>query len=324
MPDKQILIYLSDTARMIFAAKGDGLMLTGIHLTFIGGDARQIEVIKKCSELDATISLIGFNQLQSEYSGATKVLDPADAMKKTDALILPIVGIGDDGRVECLFSDNKTMLTAKHVQLMPKHAVIYTGMANERLLEMANEANIKLVQLLERDDVAIYNAIPTVEGALMMAIQHTDITIHDAHIMVLGFGRVGMSLARVLHGLGAHVKVGARRPEHMARIYEMGMRPFHISNLKNEAQDTDIIYNTIPLQVVNADVIVKLPFHALIIDLASKPGGTDFRFAEKRGIKALLAPGLPGIVAPKTAGKILANVITQLIMEDKTNSEATS
>ena len=39
-----------------------------------------------------------------------------------------------------------------------------------------------------------------------------------------------------------------------------------------------------------------MPAHTLVIDLASKPGGTDFRYAEKR-VKALLAPGLPGIVA---------------------------
>jgi dipicolinate synthase subunit A len=56
-----------------------------------------------------------------------------------------------------------------------------------------------------------------------------------------------------------------------------------------------------------------MPVHTLIIDLASKPGGTDFRYAEKRGIKALLAPSLPGIVAPKTAGQILANALGLLI-----------
>lgn len=56
--------------------------------------------------------------------------------------------------------------------------------------------------------------------------------------------------------------------------------------------------------------------HTLVIDLASKPGGTDFRYAEKRGVKALLAPGLPGIVAPKTAGQILANVLSQLLIAD--------
>ena len=59
-----------------------------------------------------------------------------------------------------------------------------------------------------------------------------------------------------------------------------------------------------------------MPVHTLVIDLASKPGGTDFRFAEKRGIKALLAPSLPGIVAPKTAGKILGNALSELIKED--------
>ncbi|MCX8046818.1 MAG: dipicolinate synthase subunit A, partial [Anoxybacillus gonensis] len=58
------------------------------------------------------------------------------------------------------------------------------------------------------------------------------------------------------------------------------------------------------------------PAHTLIIDLASKPGGTDFRYAEKRGIQALLAPGLPGIVAPKTAGQIVANVLAQLLSAD--------
>ncbi|MCT9846916.1 hypothetical protein N7563_22945, partial [Leclercia adecarboxylata ATCC 23216 = NBRC 102595] len=57
------------------------------------------------------------------------------------------------------------------------------------------------------------------------------------------------------------------------------------------------------------------PTHALIIDLASKPGGTDFRYAEKRGIKAILAPGLPGIVAPKTAGQIVANVLVNLLKD---------
>ena len=65
----------------------------------------------------------------------------------------------------------------------------------------------------------------------------------------------------------------------------------------------------------------KCPHHTLIIDLASKPGGTDFRYAEKRGIKAILTPGLPGIVAPKTAGQILANVLAELLHEDLVNKE---
>ena len=35
----------------------------------------------------------------------------------------------------------------------------------------------------------------------MMAIQHTDFTIHGSNIMVLGLGRVGMSVARTFQHL---------------------------------------------------------------------------------------------------------------------------
>jgi dipicolinate synthase subunit A len=296
-------------------------MLTGVHVAFIGGDARQIEVIKKCSELDATISLIGFNQLQSEFTGASKESLSPEILQDVDALILPIVGTSEEGAVESIFSDQKILLDLELMMHLPENCVIYTGMANSYLKKIATDSNVKLVQLLDRDDVAIYNSIPTIEGAIMMAIQNTDITIHGSNVVILGLGRVGMSLARTMHCLGAHVRVGARKPEHMARIYEMGLVPFHVDELKSHVDDCDTLYNTIPIQLVTAKVIANMPSHALIIDLASKPGGTDFRFAEKRGIKALLAPGLPGIVAPKSAGRILANVVTQLIMDQKTNNQ---
>lgn len=299
-------------------------MLTGIHVAFIGGDARQIEVIKKCSELDATISLIGFNQLQSEFPGASKEPLSLEILRDVDALILPIVGTNDEGEVESIFSDQPILLRSEHIQALPKHCVIYTGMSKPYLQRLAEEHSMPLVQLLNRDDVAIYNSIPTVEGAIMMAIQHTNITLHSSNIVVLGLGRVGMSLARALHALGARVRVGARNPADLARGYEMGLESFHIDELRSKVSDCDMLFNTIPKLIVTSQVIANMPAHVFILDLASKPGGIDFRFAERRGIKALLVPGLPGIVAPKTAGMIIANVVTQLIMKQQADQEETS
>ncbi len=164
--------------------------------------------------------------------------------------------------------------------------------------------------------MAIYNSIPTAEGALMMAIQHTDFTIHGADCMVLGMGRTGFTMARALQGLGAKVKVGVRRAEDAARAVEMGWKPFMTRDLANETKGVDLIFNTIPSMIITAQILSKLPLSTVIIDLASAPGGCDFRYAEKRGITAMLAPGLPGIVAPKTAGTIIANTLVQLLMED--------
>ncbi|WP_121609214.1 dipicolinic acid synthetase subunit A [Mesobacillus foraminis] len=294
-------------------------MLTGMQIAVIGGDARQLEIIRKLTERDAKLSLIGFEQLDHAFTGATKEkIDELD-FSVQDALILPVPGTNLTGQVETIFSSEKVILTEDMLKKLPSHAVIYSGISNKYLDEITKKANRRLVQLFERDDVAIYNSIPTVEGTIMMVIQHTDFTIHGSKIAVLGLGRVGVTVARTFHALGAKVMVGARKSEHLARITEMGHTPFHLNDIETAVKDIDICINTIPHPIVTAAVISKMPAHTLIIDLASKPGGTDFRYAEKRGIKALLAPGLPGIVAPKTAGQILAKVLIKLLSEDMRN-----
>ncbi|MFD2443572.1 dipicolinic acid synthetase subunit A [Bacillus sp. CGMCC 1.16607] len=291
-------------------------MLTGMQIAVIGGDARQLEIIRKLTELDAKLSLVGFEQLDHAFTGAIKEKMNEVDFKEMDAIILPVPGTDLDGHVETIFSNEKVMLTEDILSKTPANCTIYTGISNSYLSGITSKTKRTLIKLFERDDVAIYNSIPTVEGTIMMAIQHTDFTIHSSKVTVLGLGRVGMSVARTFHALGAHIKVGARKSEHLARITEMALEPFHLDNLESEVRDVDILINTIPHMIVNAKVISKMPSHTLIIDLASKPGGTDFRYAEKRGIKALLAPGLPGIVAPKTAGQILANVLSQLLHDD--------
>ncbi|WP_078380852.1 dipicolinic acid synthetase subunit A [Sutcliffiella halmapala] len=290
-------------------------MLTGMHIAVIGGDARQLEVIRKLIELDAKLSLVGFDQLDHGFTGASKEqIDEVD-FSTVSAIILPVPGTNLEGQVDTIFSNEKIILTEELVKQTPAHCTIYSGITNGYLDQLVLSTNRKLVQLFERDDVAIYNAIPTVEGTIMMVIQHTDITIHNSKIAVLGLGRVGMSVARTFSVLGANVRVGARKSEHIARIFEMGLTPFLLKDLSTSVSDVDVVINTIPHLIVTSDVISKMPAHTLIIDLASKPGGTDFRYAEKRGIKALLAPGLPGIVAPKTAGQIVANVLSQLLKD---------
>jgi dipicolinate synthase subunit A len=296
-------------------------MLTGMQIAVIGGDARQLEIIRQLTEHDAKLSLIGFEQLDHAFTGATKEKINEIDFSVQDALILPVRGTDAKGQVDTIFSSEKVFLTKEMLEKLPQHAIIFTGISNSYLDEITKEADRRLIKLFERDDVAIYNSIPTVEGTIMMVIQHTDFTIHGSNVAVLGLGRVGVTVARTFQALGAKVKVGARKSEHIARITEMGLTAFHLNDLESNVKDTDICINTIPTSIVTASVISKMPTHTLIIDLASKPGGTDFRYAEKRGIKALLAPSLPGIVAPKTAGQILANVLIKLLREDMKKRE---
>lgn len=288
-------------------------MLTGLQVAVIGGDARQLEVIKKLSEMDARVILIGFDQLGISFPGTFKEdIDDFDP-KNMDAIILPVSGTSEDGKIQSIFTSKDVYLSENFISKTEPGTIIYSGIGTNYLDRLAEKTKRKLVNLFDRDDVAIYNSIPTVEGVLLLTIQNTDFTIHGSNVVILGLGRCGLSLARVFQAIGAKVKVGVRKTEHMARITEMGIVPFHLDQLDKEVRDVDVCINTVPHLVITSNVIAQMPLHTTIIDIASKPGGTDFKYAERRGINAILAPGLPGIVAPKSAGIIIANVLTQLL-----------
>ncbi|PNB77242.1 dipicolinate synthase subunit A, partial [Pseudomonas sp. FW305-BF6] len=147
-------------------------MLTGLHIAVLGGDARQLEVIRKLTELDAKVTLIGFEQLDSGFTSASKELIADASFEDLDAILLPVPGTNIEGVVDTIFSNEKVVLTKEILDSTPEHCTIYSGISNSYLDSIIAASNRKLVKLFERDDVAIYNSIPTVEGTIMMVIQH--------------------------------------------------------------------------------------------------------------------------------------------------------
>lgn len=296
-------------------------MLTGVRIVVLGGDARQLEVIHKCAELDATISVVGFDKLERPIEGIEHQPLEDGVFASADVLVLPVVSCDEQGKVSATFSDLPLVLKREHVSALPEHCIVFTGMAKPYLRELCRENGLRLMEVLDRDEIALYNSIPTAEGAVAMAIRETDFTIHGSKSIVLGLGRTGFTMARTLQGLGADVRVGVRREEDVARAAVMGWKPFLTTDLAAQTGEVDLLFNTIPTMIITAQILSRMPQKAVIIDLASAPGGCDFRFAEKRGIKALLAPGLPGIVAPKTAGGIIADALIRLLLEEQNARE---
>ncbi|MFC4768843.1 dipicolinate synthase subunit DpsA [Effusibacillus consociatus] len=290
-------------------------MLTGIKMAFLGGDARIIEVIQHALDLDASVYLIGFDDLELKMADAVKTNLSLEVLQDLDAVIMPVTGMSDDWTIGSKYSARPIVLTDDHFSALPKKCKIFTGIARSVLSETSRRHGLCLIKLMELDEVAILNSIPSAEGAIQMAMENTDFTIHGSNVAVLGFGRCGMTLTRMCAGIGAKVKAGARKEADIARIIEMGFDAFNISNIGTALQQADIVFNTIPAPVLTSEVLARMKKSCVIIDIASSPGGTDFRFAEKRGIKALLAPSLPGIVAPKTAGQIIAKTICRLVLD---------
>lgn len=159
------------------------------------------------------------------------------------------------------------------------------------------------------------NAIPTAEGAIEIAISETPVTIHGSKCLVLGYGKIGKILTKDLYGMGAITYAAARKYADLAMIEGHGYEPLQMSTLKGRINEFDIIFNTVPALILDDEVLSKVQKDALIIDLASKPGGVDFEAAKKYGLRVIWALSLPGKVAPITSGAIIKDTIMNIINE---------
>src|SRR5690606_15669718 len=98
----------------------------------------------------------------------------------------------------------------------------------------------------ELDEVAILNSIPTAEGAIARAMAELDVTLHGSRAVVLGFGRCAATLARMLAGIGARVRVVARDRAQLARAFEMGFETGRLDELPLWVRDAAVVFNTVP------------------------------------------------------------------------------
>jgi|SRR5699024_10450024 len=294
-------------------------MLHDFNILIIGGDNRYVEVMKGLAQEGATVYIVGFETFTEDVDAIHTNLKDVN-FSKLDALLLPVSGTNNEGKIKLApFSKQELQLTEEKIKQTPEHCTIYTGISNDFLDTIARRTKRALVPLFARDDMAILNSIPTAEGTLALAMEKTDTMIHGSNVLVLGFGRVGITVANLFASVGAQVGVSARKAADLARIKEMGLKPIHFNEIEQEAAKHDILINTIPSLIVDKTVLSSVPTSSLIIDLASAPGGVDFKVAEEKGIKAIHALGLPGKVAPKSAGKIIADVLIKLLKEDNTS-----
>ena len=92
-----------------------------------------------------------------------------------------------------------------------------------------------------------------------------------------------------------------------------GLRSVAIGRLGQLAPAFDTVVNTVPAQVLSAEVLARLRPGSLIVDLASRPGGTDFEAARRLGHRAIHALSLPAACAPETAGEAVAQTVCEMI-----------
>ena len=194
-------------------------------------------------------------------------------------------------------------------------AVALGGRLSVQAKTIAQKAGVELVDYFARPELTVYNAIPTAEGCIGILLAERTRTLWGTNLLLLGFGPVGQALGARLAALGVNVTVCARRAEQRALAESLGLRGAELARLAALAPAFDTVVNTIPAPVLTEPVLAALRPGSLIVDLASKPGGTDFAAAQRLGCKAIHALSLPAACAPDTAGEAVARTVLTILRE---------
>ena len=193
--------------------------------------------------------------------------------------------------------------------------ILIAGSISPEVYEMANDEYIEIIDIMKREELAVLNTIATAEGAIEIAIANTNKILHGSNVLILGFGRIGKVLARKLAGLAVRVTCAARKDEDLAWIKAYGHMATNINSIGSNLGDFDIIMNTVPHMILTEERLKYVKQDALLIDLASNPGGIDKKAAKDRNLKLVWALALPGKVAPTTTAEFIKDTIYNILKE---------
>lgn len=278
-------------------------------IAVIGGDTRQAYLANMLA-LDGYCVITAALEKLEEVSASCFIGSVGEAIASADILILPMPVSKDGVTLIAPYSYNTVYLND-----------IWASADRTRLIlggkiHCPPQSKLHIMDYADREELAVRNAVPTAEAALEIAIRETDITLFGSTCAVIGYGRIGKVLSRLLSGFGARVIATARKRGDLAWIEAEGFTARRTADLHEYIGEADVIFNTVPDNVITRREIVACKRSALIIDLASAPGRTDFAAAEQNGIKAISALSLPGKTAPVSAARIVKDTVTAIFREE--------
>ena len=275
----------------------------------IGGDLRNVELAKILKEDGKTVYTYGMN------IDSTEKLETI--LEDVEVVVGSIPFSRDSLSVNSTFVESKILI--KELLEKMKGKILIAGNISEDVKKLAKSYNIQMIDVMKSEKLAVLNTIATAEGTIELMIANTDTIIFDSNVLILGFGRVAKTLANRLKGLVKSITCASRENDELAWIEVYGYEKFDLNDFvkcqesKKYLKNYNVIINTIPSMILDAEKLQYVNKEVLLIDLASNPGGIDKEETKKQGLKLIHALGLPGKVAPKSSARFIKNIIYEVI-----------
>lgn len=282
------------------------------NIWVIGGDGRQGYLAQGLAQDGHWVSAFAMEE-GHPMTGVTQ-RHTLEGVEDATHIILPLPVVAEGGLLSTPRSKKPHQITSV-LDAFSSNQTLCGGLVSPMVAQLAQGRGLTIHDYYGREELAVANAIPTVEGALQLAMEELPVTLWGCNVLVVGYGRVGKLLAHRLQGLGAKVTVAARDFAQLTWCGVYGHQTLNIAQLEGGVGDFTLIFNTVPTPVLSEAVLKTLKPQCLLIELASPPYGVAFDVAQRLGIGVIWARSLPGKVAPMTAGVILKEVICNLFDE---------
>lgn len=271
-----------------------------MNLTVIGGDLRQVYAAELLTLAGHTVKAISS---AAPPLGVEIGEDAEEAARSADAILLPIPAADRGGVIR----GTEGLSPSALLPWLRSGSLILGGNLSASLVASARELGIRTFDYLNSESFVLQNAYLTAQAALGILLRELPVCLHRTGIAVLGFGRIGKFLVRMLRSLGAEVTVFARSGGDLAMASLIGVETKTVSQLSSERALGAVraVVNTAPARLLTTAHLSHLEADTLLLELAS---GSDNLPPLPNGssLRVLSAQGLPGKCFPKSAGRIVA------------------
>ena len=222
-------------------------------------------------------------------------------------IFLPALLTADGHSIRSVKSEGELLEFLRSLPPVP----IFCGRADKKLLKKATDDGIEIYDCFDDESFKIENAVPTAEAAVGLAISYTKNTLWNSKILILGYGKIGKALAlRLKNFTRAKVGIYARKQQTRVQITCAGLSA--IDDLNGDFGNFNIVFNTVPSKILTKEILKNARKDCLIIDLASRPGGTDFAAAKALSVTAVHALALPSKTAPIASAEIFVDTAVRI------------
>lgn len=282
-----------------------------IHFGIIGGDRRSAELarlLRADGWAVRTWQIAGQGIGRSLEDGEEEL----DQALRAGTVILPLPLCGPDGRLGRAGGPiGATELLDRLAATDRPGRRILAGMVPPGIDLEARARGLELLDYFRRESVTVANAAATADAAVTLAVERREASLCGERCLVLGFGRIGKILCARLKGIGARPAAAARRPEDRAWIRAYGYEALDIGALSGHLDGFPVVFDTVPVPVLDRALLSELPRGCLFLELASRPGPDP-----ADGLDVVSARSLPGRLVPRTAAAVLRDGIYEIWKED--------